>query len=44
LGLKDNIKLNLEEPILEVVEWIYLAQDRHEWRDAVNTVMNYHVP
>jgi hypothetical protein len=26
--------------ILHVLEWIYLAQNKHEWRDDVNTRMN----
>jgi hypothetical protein len=28
----------------EVVEWIYLAQDRDQWRDLVKTVMSLRVP
>jgi hypothetical protein len=28
----------------EVVESIYLAQDRDQWRAAVDTVMKLHVP
>jgi hypothetical protein len=25
------------------MDWIYLAQDRDQWRDLVNTVMNLRV-
>jgi hypothetical protein len=28
---------------LEYVNWIYLAQDRGQWRAVVNTVMNLRV-
>jgi hypothetical protein len=26
------------------IDWIYLAQDRDQWRVLVNTVMNLQVP
>jgi hypothetical protein len=26
------------------VDWIYMAQDRGQWRDLVNTVLNLRVP
>jgi hypothetical protein len=29
--------------ILQDIEWILLAQDREQWRDLVNTVMNLQV-
>jgi hypothetical protein len=40
----DNIKMDLLEIGLNVVDWIGLAQDRHRWRDLVYSVMNFWVP
>jgi hypothetical protein len=40
----DNIKMDLLEIGLSVVDWIGLAQDRYRWRALVNTVMNLGVP
>jgi hypothetical protein len=40
----DNIKMDLSEIGLNVVNWIGLAQDRHRWRALVNLVMNLRVP
>jgi hypothetical protein len=40
----DNIKMDLLEIVLSVVDWIGLAQDRHRWRALVNSVMNLRVP
>jgi hypothetical protein len=40
----DNIKMNLREIRWDGVDWIDLAQDRDQWRDLVNTVMNLRVP
>jgi hypothetical protein len=39
-----NIKMNLLEIRLSVVDWIGLAQDRYRWRALVNSVMNLRVP
>jgi hypothetical protein len=36
----DNIKMDLLEMGLCVVDWIGLAQDRYRWRALVNSVMN----
>jgi hypothetical protein len=36
----DNIKMDLLETGLNVVDWIGLAQDRYRWRALVNSVMN----
>jgi hypothetical protein len=40
----DNIKMDLLEIGLSVVDWIRLAQDRYRWRALVNLVMNLQVP
>jgi hypothetical protein len=40
----DNIKMNLLETEVSVVDWIGLAQDRYRWRALVNSVMNLWVP
>jgi hypothetical protein len=40
----DNIKMDLLEIGLNVVDWIGMAQDRYRWRALVNAVMNSRVP
>jgi hypothetical protein len=40
----DNVKIDLLEIGLSVVDWIGLAQDRYRWRALVNAVMNLRVP
>jgi hypothetical protein len=40
----DNIKKDLLEIGLNVVDWIGLAQDWYRWRAFVNSVMNLWVP
>jgi hypothetical protein len=40
----DNIKMELLEKGLSVVDWIGLAQDRYRWRALVKSVMNLRVP
>jgi hypothetical protein len=40
----DNIKMDLLEIGLGIVDWIGLAQDRDKWRALVNVVMNLPVP
>jgi hypothetical protein len=39
-----NIKMDLLEIRVSVVDWIGLAQDRYRWRAIVNSVMNLRVP
>jgi hypothetical protein len=40
----NNIKMEVLEIGLSVVDWIGLAQDRYSWRALVNAVMNLLVP
>jgi hypothetical protein len=40
----DNIKIDLLEIELNVVDWICLAQDRYRWRALANVVMNLRSP
>jgi hypothetical protein len=40
----DNIKMDLLEIGLNVVDWIGLAQDRNRWRALVNSVLNLRIP
>jgi hypothetical protein len=39
-----NIKMDLLEIRLGVVDWVDLVQDRYRWRALVNAVMNLQVP
>jgi hypothetical protein len=41
---EDNIKMDLREIEIDVVNWIWLAQDRVYWRASVRTVLNLRVP
>jgi hypothetical protein len=41
---KDNTKMDLREIGCWVLDWIFLAQDKDQWRALVNTVMNLLVP
>jgi hypothetical protein len=40
----DNIKMDILEIGLNVVDWIGLAQDSYRWRALVNSVKNLGVP
>jgi hypothetical protein len=40
----DNIKRDLLEIGLNVVDWNGLTKDRYRWRALVNSVMNLRVP
>jgi hypothetical protein len=40
----DNVKMDLLDIELNVVDWIGLAHDRYSWRALVNSVMNLRVP
>jgi hypothetical protein len=40
----DNIKMDLLEIGVNVVDWIDPAQDRYSWRALVNSVMGFRVP
>jgi hypothetical protein len=38
--LGDNIRMGLREIGWEDVDWMYLAEDRDQWRALVTTTMN----
>jgi hypothetical protein len=37
---EDSMKMDVREIRWKGVNWIHLAQDRHQWRAVVNTAMN----
>jgi hypothetical protein len=43
-GWEDNIKMDLRDVGWIGMDWIYLAQDRDQWRALVDKVMNVLVP
>jgi hypothetical protein len=34
----DNIKMDLREIGWDIVDWMDMAQDRHQWRALLNTI------
>jgi hypothetical protein len=40
----DDIKMDLLEIGVSVVDWIGSVQDRYRWRALVNSVMNFRIP
>jgi hypothetical protein len=40
---EDNIKMDLSDKEYTAMDWINLAEDRDQWRDLVNTVLNLRV-
>jgi hypothetical protein len=40
---EDNIRMDPRETGWEGVDWMHLAQERNQWRDLLNTVMNLRI-
>jgi hypothetical protein len=40
----EDIRMDVGEIGLEVVDWIHLAQNRDQWRAVVNMVINFRIP
>jgi hypothetical protein len=40
----ENIKINIREIRWGVIDWVYLAQDRDQWKALVNLVMILCIP
>jgi hypothetical protein len=40
----DSVKIVHREIGWDGVDWMYMAQDKDQWRALVNTVMNIRVP
>jgi hypothetical protein len=41
---ENNIRMDFREIDWEGVDWMYLAQDRDQWRAVANTIMKLRVP
>jgi hypothetical protein len=39
-----NIKMDSRELRYDDVDWIHLPQDRDQWQELLNTVLNLRVP
>jgi hypothetical protein len=44
LAVDGRIKVDINDIGWDTIDWIYLSQDRDNWRAVVNTVMNLRVP
>ena len=42
--MEDNIKMDLTETAMEGVNWMSVAQNRHNWRTLENTTTNLRIP
>jgi hypothetical protein len=40
----DNIKMDLGEMGWGSMDWIHVAEDKDQWSDLVNTIMNLRIP
>ena len=41
---EDNIRMDLEEIVINAGYWVYSAQDKDYWRALVNAVLDFLVP
>jgi hypothetical protein len=41
---EDSIRMDLRKMGWKGTDWIHLAQDKDQWRDLVNTIMNLRFP
>ena len=41
---EDNIRMDLEEIVINAGNWVDLARDRNYWRALVNAALNLRVP
>ena len=41
---KDNIRMDIEEIVINTDNWVDSAQDRDYWRALVNAALNLRVP